>query len=58
MRATVNGFVTNLSLKVGDYGSPGKPMLALIDSDSYWVDGYFEETKIPQIEIGAFPVAI
>jgi multidrug resistance efflux pump len=57
VRATVNGFVTNLSLKVGDYGSPGKPVLGLIDSDSYWVDGYFEETKIPQIAIGA-PVAI
>ena len=57
MRATVNGYVTNLNLEVGDYESPGKPMFALIDSDSYYVNAYFEETKIPQIAVGA-PVAI
>ncbi len=57
MRATVNGFVTNLNLEVGDYASPGKAMLALIDSDSYYVDAYLEETKIPQVKIGA-PAAI
>ena len=57
VRATVNGYVTNLNLEVGDYASPGKPMFALVDSDSYYVDAYFEETKIPQITIGS-PVAI
>ena len=46
----MNCFVTNLSLDVGDYATPGKPVLALIDSDSYRVDAYFEETKIPQIK--------
>jgi multidrug resistance efflux pump len=55
--ATVNGFITNLTLDVGDYATPGKPVLALIDSDSYRVDGYFEETKIPQIKVGS-PVGI
>jgi multidrug resistance efflux pump len=53
VRATVNGFVTNLTLIVGVYATPGKPVLALIDSDSYHVDAYFEETKIPQIKPGA-----
>ena len=57
VRATVNGFVTNLNLEKGDYASPGKPMLALIDSDSYYVDAYLEETKIPQVKIGT-PAAI
>src|SRR5271165_1404067 len=52
VRATVNGFVTNLDLENGDYASPGKAMLALIDSDSYYVDAYLEETKIPQVKIG------
>jgi multidrug resistance efflux pump len=52
VRATVNGFVTNLNLQNGDYESPGKGMLALIDSDSYYVDAYLEETKIPQVKIG------
>ncbi len=56
-RATVNGFVTNLNLEVGDYASPGKPMLALIDSDSYYVEAYLEETKIPQVKVGS-PAAI
>jgi multidrug resistance efflux pump len=55
--ATVNGFITNLTLDVGDYATPGKSVLALIDSDSYRVDAYFEETKIPQIKVGA-PVGI
>jgi multidrug resistance efflux pump len=32
------GFVTNVSLDVGDYATPGKPVVALIDSDSYRVD--------------------
>jgi multidrug resistance efflux pump len=49
VRAAVNGFVTNLNLAKGTYASPSKPVLALIDSDSYRVDAYFEETKIPQI---------
>ena len=57
VRATVNGFVTNLNLQNGDYASPGKAMLALIDSDSYYVDAYLEETKIPQVKIGS-PAAI
>jgi len=53
VRAAVNGFVTNLNLKQGDYAVQGKPTLALIDSDSYRVDAYFEETKIPQIKTGS-----
>jgi multidrug resistance efflux pump len=57
VRAAVNGFVTNLNLSQGTYASPLKPVLALIDSDSYRVDAYFEETKIPQIKVGS-PVDI
>ena len=57
VRATVNGFVSNLNLAKGDYASPAKPVLAVIDSDSYRVDAYFEETKIPQIRVGS-PVDI
>jgi multidrug resistance efflux pump len=53
VRATVNGFVTNLNLVKGNYASPANAVLALIDSDSYRVDAYFEETKIPQIRPGS-----
>jgi len=52
IRAPVNGFVTNLTLDVGQYASVGTRVLALIDSDSYRVTGYFEETKIPAVPPG------
>lgn len=52
VRAPVDGYVTNLLVRVGDYASAGAPRLALIDSHSYWVDGYFEETKLPHVHIG------
>src|SRR3954452_2729869 len=52
LRAPVNGFVTNLTLAVGQYASVGTGIMALINSDSYRVTGYFEETKIPAIRVG------
>jgi multidrug resistance efflux pump len=48
----VTGFVTNLLTREGDYASAGGPLLALVDSDSFYVSGYFEETKLPRIEEG------
>jgi multidrug resistance efflux pump len=53
LRAPVNGFVTNLTLDVGQYASVGTQIMALIDSDSYRVTGYFEETKMPAVQPGA-----
>jgi multidrug resistance efflux pump len=52
VRAPVNGFVTNFDMRPGDYVDAGKPLFALIDSDSFYVDGYFEETKLPRIKVG------
>lgn len=52
IRAPVNGFVTNLTLVVGQYAAVGTELIALIDSDSYRVEGYFEETKLPVIKPG------
>jgi RND family efflux transporter MFP subunit len=52
VRATVNGIVTNVELQPGDYAAAGRQVLALIDTDSIYVDGYFEETKLPQIRMG------
>jgi len=52
VRAPVDGYITNLLVRVGDYASAGAPRLALIDSRSFWVDGYFEETKLPHLHIG------
>jgi multidrug resistance efflux pump len=52
LRAPVNGFVTNLTLEVGNYASVGTRVMALIDSDSYRVTGFFEETKMPAVKSG------
>jgi len=52
VRAPVSGFVTNLTLVVGQYAAVGTKVMALIDSDSYRVEGYFEETKLPLIKLG------
>ena len=52
VRAPVDGYVTNLDVRVGDYAATGSPRMALIDSHSYYIYGYFEETKIPHLRIG------
>lgn len=53
VRAPVDGYVTNLEVRHGDYASAGSARLAVIDSRSFWVYGYFEETKLPKLQVGA-----
>jgi len=53
VKASVNGVVTNLDLHPGDYVAAGQQAMALLDTDSLRVEGYFEETKLPLIRIGA-----
>ena len=52
VRSPVNGFVTNLTASVGDYATTGTPVLAMIDSDSFYVYAYFMETKLPAVRDG------
>jgi RND family efflux transporter MFP subunit len=52
VRSPVNGYVTNLLVDRGDYASAGHAMLAVVDSDSFYVAGYFEETKLRHINKG------
>jgi multidrug resistance efflux pump len=52
LHSPVNGYVTNLRLRVGDYAQAGQPRVAVIDADSYWIIGYFEETKLKRIQAG------
>jgi multidrug resistance efflux pump len=52
VRAAVNGVVTNMELRPGTYLTPGKGVMALLDSDTLHVEGYFEETKLPRIHLG------
>ena len=48
----MNGYVTNLLMRVGDYAHAGATNISVIDADSYWIDGYFEETKMAHVCIG------
>lgn len=52
VRAPVDGYVTNLDVRVGDYAGTGAARLALIDAHGYYLYGYFEETKLPQLRVG------
>jgi len=52
IRSPVNGYVTNLLVQLGDYATVGKNLISLVDADSYWVDGYFEETNLDRIRVG------
>jgi len=52
VRSPVNGIVTNLLLREGDYAHQGTTNVSVIDTDSYWVDGYFEETKLARLCVG------
>ena len=52
VHASVNGVLTDLHLRPGDYVTAGQPVAALVDSDSFYVEGYFEETKLPRIHPG------
>src|SRR6202171_1775766 len=52
IRSPVNGYVTNLLAQLGDYATVGQKLISLVDTDSFWVDGYFEETSIGRIHEG------
>jgi RND family efflux transporter MFP subunit len=52
IRSPVNGYVTNLLAQLGDYANVGQNQISLIDADSFWVDGYFEETNLEPIQVG------
>ena len=52
VRSPVNGYVTNLSAQLGNYADVGSLQLSVVNSDSYWVDAYFEETALSRIHEG------
>jgi multidrug resistance efflux pump len=52
IRSPVNGYVTNLLAQFGDYASVGQKLISVVDTDSFWVDGYFEETSLGRIHEG------
>jgi multidrug resistance efflux pump len=52
IRSPVNGWVTNLLAQLGDYANVGTNVISVVDADSFWVDGYFEEINLAPIRVG------
>src|SRR6516225_8195110 len=52
VRSPVNGYVSNLLMRVGDFAHEGATNIPGIDTDSHWIDGYFEETKLARVCVG------
>jgi multidrug resistance efflux pump len=52
IHSPVNGWVTNLLAQIGDYAQAGQNKISVTNADSFWVDGYFEETAIDPIRVG------
>ena len=52
VRAPVDGYITNLKLRQGTQTVANQPALALIDSASFWVHGFFKETQIRNVSAG------
>jgi multidrug resistance efflux pump len=52
IRSPVDGWVTNLLAQQGDFATTGEKLIALTDANSFWVDGYFEETSLGPIRVG------
>ena len=52
VRSPVNGWVTHLLAQLGDYANVGQNIISIVDADSFWVDGYFEEINLGSIREG------
>ena len=50
--APVDGYVTNMNTSPGTYVTAGVQLMALVDTSSYWIAGYFKETQLPHIKVG------
>ncbi|CAM3751305.1 HlyD family secretion protein [Pseudomonas wadenswilerensis] len=52
VKAPRNGHITNLRLAEGNYVNAGQSVMALVDDSTFYVQAYFEETKLPRIRVG------
>jgi len=50
--AEIDGYVSNITFQIGTQASANKPLLALVDTQSYWVFGFFREDNMGEIAIG------
>ncbi|MDE1164120.1 MAG: HlyD family secretion protein [Pseudomonas sp.] len=52
VHAPRSGHITNLRLAAGNYVNAGQAVMALIDDSTFYVQAYFEETKLPRVKVG------
>jgi multidrug resistance efflux pump len=52
VKAPVDGYVTNVDIRLGSQAVSNQPLLALVDTNSYWVHGFFKETLIGKMANG------
>jgi multidrug resistance efflux pump len=52
IRSPVDGYVNDRAPRTQEFVSAGRPVLSVVDSNSFHIDGYFEETKLNGIHIG------
>ena len=52
VRALVDGYITNLRLRLGDHATANQALMALIDVNTYWVYAFFKETNLERIRMG------
>ena len=52
VHASVDGYVSNVDFQIGTQAVANQPVLALVDSNSFWVFGYFRESQIGRFQIG------
>ena len=50
--APIDGYVSNISFQIGTQATANRPLLALVDTSSYWVFGFFKEDSIKDIKVG------
>lgn len=52
VHAAVDGYISNIDFQIGTQAVANQPLVALVDSNSFWVFGYFRESQIGQFKIG------
>ena len=52
VHAAVDGYISNIDFQIGTQAVANQPLVALVDSNSFWVFGYFRESQIGQFRIG------
>lgn len=52
VRAPRSGHITNLRLAQGNFVNTGQAVMALVDDSTFYIQAYFEETKLPRIRVG------